>query len=266
MPYKMNTSESITTTSSIGVNAKGKAYQTSSSTTSSTTSKRKLTRGESARGILTTIGQIQMIGITILVLAIGSAVDDFTLSDLNQTNPNYQLTNTYVGYDDPLTEINYQQYGEGVFGRFFGPTGFITLLDGLGTTAQNVAVCLSDIVACITAARELGDIYDDDINNPLPDSFVDTFGADRYYALNVLASSSFGGRQNPYYIYQQMTTAEREYVRDNATYSLAEQVLFLDYQPDYFYIFGFTNPFTSQWQWGYYKWPSIRQTIINLGV
>ena len=95
MATKNSSSFSITTSSSIGVDSKGKTFSKSSKTTSQTTSKRKMTRGETAGGLLTALGQIQMIGITIFSISIGSTITQFTTSDLIETAPNYQVVNDF---------------------------------------------------------------------------------------------------------------------------------------------------------------------------
>jgi hypothetical protein len=114
MATKNSSSFNVTTSSSIGVDSKGKTFSRSSKTTSQTTSKRKMTRGETAGGLLTSLGQIQMIGITIFAISIGSTMSQFTTSDLIVTTPNYQVVNDFVPIDDPLNTVNYVQYGEEV--------------------------------------------------------------------------------------------------------------------------------------------------------
>jgi hypothetical protein len=262
MPFKQNTSSSLT--ASERVDQDGVIRQSISRST--TITRRKMTRGETAGGLLTTIGQINMIGITILTLAVGSAVNDFDITDLQATNPNYNNTNTYIPIIDPLDNVDYQQYGSEVFGRFFGPSGFITLLSSLGTTAQNIANCLTDLPKCFEQSIILGDEYRDNLDNPVSGSFIDTFGSERFLLLSLYASTQMGQYKTTYYIYTQMTTAEREFVRDATTFMTIEKALFLDYEPDYFLLFGFTDPYTNTYKWGYYKFPNIKQNIVLLGV
>ena len=114
MATKNSSSFNITTSSSIGVDSKGKTFSRSSKTTSQTISKRNMTRGETAGGLLTALGQIQMIGITIFAISVGSTLNQFTTSDLIETAPNYQVVNDFVPIEDPLNTINYVQYGEEV--------------------------------------------------------------------------------------------------------------------------------------------------------
>jgi hypothetical protein len=120
MATKNSSSFNVTTSSSVGVDARGKTFSRSSNTTSETISRRKMTRGETAGGLLTGIFQIQMIAITILAISLGSSLTEFTTSDLVETNPNYQLINDFVPIDDPLNTINYIQYGDDVFDRLHG--------------------------------------------------------------------------------------------------------------------------------------------------
>jgi hypothetical protein len=216
---------------------------------------------------LSSITRIQMIGISIIVLGIGSTVDNFTVDDLVETTPNYNVVNDFIPIDDPLNTINYTQYGQELFDNLFNEqSGYIAVLKDLVETGENISICFRDIISCLNRSTELQDIYQDDMLNPQPDSFIDTFGLDRFQTLSLMASSQIGGQQTPYSIYLEMTTTERQYVLDTTTYSLVEENLFLTYSPSNFYLFGFDNPFTEQWQWGYYQWPSIRQTIVNLGV
>ena len=114
MATKNSSSFNITTLSSVGVDSKGKTFSRSSKTTSQTISKRNMTRGETAGGLLTALGQIQMIGITIFAISVGSTLNQFTTSDLIETTPNYQVINDFVPIEDPLNTINYVQYGEEV--------------------------------------------------------------------------------------------------------------------------------------------------------
>jgi hypothetical protein len=120
MATKNSSTLNVTTSSSVGVDARGKTFSRSSNTTSETISRRKMTRGETAGGLLTGIFQIQMIAITILAISLGSSLTEFTTSDLVETNPNYQLTNDFVPIDDPLNTVNYIQYGDDVFDRLHG--------------------------------------------------------------------------------------------------------------------------------------------------
>ena len=133
MATKNSSSFNITTSSSIGVDSKGKTFSRSSKTTSQTISKRKMTRGETAGGLLTALGQIQMIGITIFAISIGSTISQFTTSDLIETAPNYQLVNEFVPIDDPLNTINYIQYGEEVVSNIIG---FVDTLSDIGLAAK----------------------------------------------------------------------------------------------------------------------------------
>jgi hypothetical protein len=265
MPYKQ-------TKSSATINTTDNIKGTKTSITRSRSTKTKQTRGQVAGGLLTTIGQLNMIAITILVIGVGSSVNQFTTSDLQQTNPNYKQTNTYIPYDDPLNNINYIQYGEGVFNRFFGPDSFTALLSKSVDTANNVLTCLSDLPECFFTNQLLKEQYDDEIQNPISGTFIDTFGSARFYELSLRASSSAATSLTtsvltPYGIYLQMTTSERTFIRDyTGTYMDVEKTLFVNYTPLLFYLFGFTNPFTNQYQWGFYTWPNIVDTVSILGV
>jgi hypothetical protein len=267
MPTKNSQNLNVTTSSSVGVDSKGKTFSRSSTTTSQTITKRRMTRGETVGGILTTIGQLQMVGISILVLSIGASVAQFEVTDLVVTTPNYNVQNTYIPIDDPLNNVDYIQYGEDVFNRFFHEDyGFIIQLGKIADVGNNIVACYEDVDACFTRQNELLDTYIEEINNPAVGTFIDEFGSTDFLQWNVLASSS-GGYQTPYYIYELMTTSQREWVLDEQeSLSSVEKLLFNNYTPAKFYLFGFTNPLTDSYYWGYFVWPSIYEIILELGV
>jgi hypothetical protein len=267
MPNKNSQNTNITTSSSVGVDAKGKTFSRSSTTTSQTITKRRMTRGETAGGLLTTIGQIQMIGITIIVLSIGSSVNEFTASDLVQTNPNYNVNNTYIPIDDPLNNVNYIQYGEKVVDNLFDEDyGFIAQLGAIAEVGQNVLNCFQDLPSCFQQSTNLQQQYLDEINNPPVGTFIDEFGEETFLVYYT-ATGTYTGRQTPYAIYLLMSTEEREFVRDQQdNLSSVEKAIFNDYTLASFYLFGFTNPLTGLYYWGYFVWPSIYEIILQIGV
>jgi hypothetical protein len=207
-----------------------------------------------------------MIAITLLVIGIGTAVDDFGIEDLVETNPNYNVNNTYIPIDDPLNNVNYLQYGDEVFDRIFNEqSGFIALLSDITDTATNVGECLSDIPSCIGNIFSKNDTDIDEINNPLPDTFTDTFGSERVFYLRTWYVL---GGATPYDIYQQLTTEEKEFIEDyTGEYMESEKTFMVDWSPSVFYFFGFINPFNDDaWQWGYFSWPNLIDTVDLLGV
>lgn len=266
MANKTSQNFNVTTSSSVGVDAKGKTFSRSSTTTSETITKRRLTAREQAQGGLSSIVRFEMITITLLVLGIGTAVDDFTIEDLVETNPNYNVNNTYIPIDDPLNNVDYLQYGDEVFDRIFNEqSGFIALLSDITDTATNVGECLSDIPSCIGNIFSKNDTDIDEINNPLPDTFTDTFGSERVFYLRTWYVL---GGATPYDIYQQLTTEEKEFIEDyTGEYMESEKTFMVDWSPSVFYFFGFINPFNDDaWQWGYFSWPNLIDTVDLLGV
>jgi len=218
------------------------------------------------KGGLTAIGRLGMIAITILVLGIGTAVDNFTIEDLIETNPNYNVNNTYIPIDDPLNNVNYLQYGDEVFDRIFNEqAGFMALLKDITGTATNVSECLSDIPGCISNIFFKNDEDLQEINNPLPDTFTDTFGSDR---IKYLRTWYVLGGSTPYVLYQQLTIEEKEFIQDyTGEYMESEKTFMVDWSPTKFYFFGFNNPFNDDiWQWGYFSWPNLIDTVDLLGV
>lgn len=99
------TSSTLTTTTNLQT-GQIKSFKTTSKTSSPT---------NIGKGGLSAVGRLGMIAITILAVSVGSAVDQFTTSDLIQTNPNYQVNNDFIPIDDPLNTINYVEYGSEVF-------------------------------------------------------------------------------------------------------------------------------------------------------
>jgi hypothetical protein len=267
MPTKNSQNLNVTTSSSVGVDSKGKTFSRSSTTTSQTITKRRMTRGETAGGLLTTIGQLQMIGISIIVLAIGTSVAQFQLSDLVVTTPNYNVQNTYIPIDDPLNNVNYIQYGEEVFNRFFHEDyGFIVQLGAVADIGNNIYSCFEDFEACLNRSEDLQNQYQEEINNPAYGTFIDEFGSEDFLLYSYMASQVYG-YQTPYAIYLEMSTLEREFIRDEQeNLSAVEIAVFNDYTPAKFYLFGFTNPLTDSYYWGYFVWPSIYEIILELGV
>jgi hypothetical protein len=196
MPTKNSQNLNITTSSSIGVDAKGKTFSRSSITTSQTITKRRMSSGETAGGLLTTIGQLQMIGISLLVISIGTAVVQFDESDLISTTPNYNLVNQYVPIADPLNNVDYQQYGEGVFDSLIG---FVEFLQPFGDFAQ----------AGWTLFFQIADTDNLEFVGQPNTSFGQTFGANRVLTLSQMRFSSLKA------YYDELSPDEREWVLDN---------------------------------------------------
>jgi len=138
------------------------------------------------------LARIQMIGISIIVISIGTAVIQFDRDDLIAFNPNYNLINEYQAVEDPLTHYNYIPYGEDVLGSLIG---FVEFLAPFGEFAQ----------AGWTFLFSFSDI---ETNAPVG-SFLDEFGSDRVLTLSQFRFSSLKA------YYDELTPNEREWVRDN---------------------------------------------------
>jgi hypothetical protein len=264
MATKTTTSSTTTTKTLLQEPLGGKSVYRYDNVT--TTEQRKRTLKEKAEGGLSSIVRFEMIAITLLVLGIGTAVDDFTIEDLVETNPNYNVNNTYIPIDDPLNNVDYLQYGDEVFDRIFNEqSGFIALLSDITDTATNVSDCLSDIPGCIGNIFFKNDEDIDEINNPLSDTFTDTFGSERVFYLR---SFYVLGYPDPYVIYQQLTTEEKEFILDyDGEYMEAEKTFMVDWSPSKFYFFGFSTPWNDGiWQWGYFAWPNLVDIVELLGV
>jgi hypothetical protein len=117
-----------------------------------------------------------MIGISIIVISIGTAVVQFDRDDLISFNPNYNLINEYQAVEDPLTHYNYIPYGEDVLGSLIG---FVEFLAPFGEFAQAGWTLFFQI-----ASTNLNDPAQGD------DSFLNTFGSDRTLSLSQMRFSS----------------------------------------------------------------------------
>jgi hypothetical protein len=207
MPYKQNTNLNITTSSSIGVDSKGKTFSRSSKTTSETITRRKLTTGELSGGLLTTIGQIQMIGITIFVLIVSQPLNDFDKGDLEDFIPNYQINNQYVAVEDPLNHYNYQQFGEGVVDRLWA---WVEPFEQLGIGIKGFWDSTIDFIS------------GQPLSNSTLGDFAEEFGGERQYQLYLISrESGYNAR-----VFDAMTTLERDWIVDNGVDTTGEQALF----------------------------------------
>jgi hypothetical protein len=249
MATKTNISTSTTNTT---INTGGKVK--TSSITSETISKRKLSFREQAQGGLSSIARLEMIGITILSIAVGSSVSDFTTSDLIETNPNYQLTNTYVSIDDPLNNVNYQQYGTQVVGNL---TAFLGALGGAGNLAKNLW---------------------DGITNFIGDSWIETtgsfaaeFGEARWIQVYDHYQKYYeeGSVQQLGYIYYEiLTNDEKDFVGNQLNhedFSPLEKQVFLSERWYLFYndVYGLFGPIKTIYWW--FTEPSVYY-MINEGL
>lgn len=225
---KTNYSSSTTTSTNLTTGKK-------STIQTSTVSKRRLSGKEQAQLGLSSVFRIEMIGITIITIAIGSAVSDFTTADLIETNPNYQVNNSYVGYIDPLEDINYVQYGENVVSNL---TGFFGALSGIGNLAKNLWDGVGNFIGDSWIAQD--------------GSFATEFGESRwvevydhyqrYYEEGAVAQRA--------YIYEDiLTLSEKAFIEDTLNHdnfsSLEKQVFlstrwYLIYQ-DTYGLFGPVN-------------------------
>jgi hypothetical protein len=145
-------------------------------------------------------GRIQMIGISIIVISIGTAVVQFDRDDLIAFNPNYNLVNAYQAVEDPLTHYNYIPYGENVLGSLIG---FVEFLAPFGEFAQAGWTLFFQISST-------------DLNDPSQgnDSFLNTFGSDRTLSLSQMRFSSLKA------YYDELSPNEREWVLDNVNEDL----------------------------------------------
>jgi hypothetical protein len=131
MSVKQTTSVKTTTNLNTGST---KSFKTSYKTSSPT---------NIGKGGLSTLGRAGMITITIITISIGSSVRQFTIQDLNETTPNYQLKNQFVPIDDPLNTINYIQYGDEVFNNLWG------FVQGFSAVGNSVKTYWDDVISFV---------------------------------------------------------------------------------------------------------------------
>ena len=242
---KTNYSSSTTTSTNLTTGKK-------STIQTSTVTKRRLGAKEQAQLGLSSIFRIEMIGITIITIAIGSAVSDFTTADLIETNPNYQVNNSYVGYIDPLEEINYVQYGANVVSNL---TGFFSALSGVGNFAKNMWDGINNFVGDSWISQD--------------GSFAAEFGEARWVEIYDHYQHYYeeGAVAQRAYIYSDiLTLAEKTFIEDvnhHSSFSSEEKQVFLStrwyliYQ-DTYGLFGTVNN-----SYFFFTEPSVHTMIVG---
>ena len=169
--------------------------------------RRKLTRGETAGGLITTVGQFGMITITLITISISTALNKFDVNDLEAMTPNYNQINTYIPIEDPLETINYQVYGEDVIDNILG---WITPLSEFGTLALG---WYDNLVRNITNPFA-PPVYEGGFN--------DVFGDERW--AQIIYMDRIG--KLPPDIYEYLTTTERDWIVDNADDFTIQEIAF----------------------------------------
>jgi hypothetical protein len=236
MPFKESTS--TTTSSSVrtsNVQTGAKQYQTTSTT------RRKLTRGEVATGLLSTSTQLGMIGITIITLILTQPVNQFNKQDLISFTPNYGVNNEYIAVENPLEHYNYQQFGEGVIDRLWA---WIQPIEQLGRSVNGMFETLMDLV------------MGEPLSNSTLGAFDETFGNDRQYQLYLISRETGSNAR----VFDAMTTAEKNWIVDNNLTTTGEEALF-----------GFTRFHLIYWDslelfGGGIKWWFTEPTVIDIAI
>jgi hypothetical protein len=243
MPFKQNTSSSLT--ASERVDQDGVIRQSVSRST--TTTRRKMTRGETAGGLLTTIGQINMIGITIVVLVVTVPLSQFNKADLISFMPNYVTTNEYVDVDDPLTHYNYSQFGEGIFESIYN---WIIPMEQLGTQFYGFWTGLMDLVT----------LNLDALSENTLGAFATQFGGERQYELYQISRNS---AQKNAAVFNALTNTERDWLVDNSLTVSGEKALF-DFTRFYLFYNDFYDLFGGGLKWWFTE-PSVIDICIQEG-
>jgi hypothetical protein len=226
---------SVKTTSSLKTTTNLQTGSTKSFRTTYRTSSTNI-----GKGGLSSIGRLQMIGISIIVISIGTAVVQFDRDDLIAFNPNYNLINQYQAVEDPLTHYNYISYGENVLGSLIG---FVEFLEPFGEFAKAGWTLFFSIAS-----------PDSDFDAPAG-SFLDEFGYNRVVSLTQMRFSSLKA------YYDELTTAEREWIRDNIN-SIKNGALELGFYETRFYLFVIIDGVS----YFFYTEQSVYDYILQLGV
>jgi hypothetical protein len=193
MPFKET--KSTTTTSSARETIKGPTKgQSRTKVASISTTRRKLSRGETAGGLLTGVSQITMIGITLITLSISTAALQFSREDLISLTPNYGVNNEYVGVENPLDHYNYQVYGEDVVDNIMN---WIYPLEQTGQAINTFWQTLMEVIG----GTDIVDVIEGD--------FADTFGSPRFHYLVSISRYNVS-------VYMRLTELEKDWVEDNA--------------------------------------------------
>jgi hypothetical protein len=186
--------------------------------------------------------RIQMIGISIIVISIGTAVVQFDKQDLIDFNPNYNLINQYQAVEDPLTHYNYIPYGEDVLGSLIG---FVEFLSPFGEFAQ----------AGWTLFFSIANADDLEFVGQPNTSFGQTFGANRVLSLSQMRFSSLKA------YYDELSPAEREWVLDNVN-SIKYGALETGFYETRWYLFVIIEG-TSYF---FYTEQSVYDYVLDLGL
>jgi hypothetical protein len=197
------------------------------------TTSRKLSSSEQARYGLNRLGQISMIGISIIAVSVGVTISQFSVDDLTLIAPNYQVNNEFIPIDDPL-DIDYIQYGESVVDNLIN---FIQPLGDIGQVAFNF---WNDVMKFLFNPNVVQE-----------GSFIDTFGAERFQYIGSIYNSASNEIGKSAAVYSILTETEREFLEDVNTslFVNAERLVFLNtvfyiYYIDFYGYFG-----GNKWFW-----------------
>ena len=189
--------------------------------------------------------RITMIGITIFTLSVGSVIYQYTPTQLGSFMPNYNVVNSYIAIDDPLTHYDFKPFGEEVVGTI---VGYVEFLSGFGNFAKNLYINFNNFLAFATGN------YD-----PGTPTFATEFGGVRW--ADVSLYSTIGENTN-YDVYLYLTTEEKEYIVDmygDPTLSDVELRIFYSKRFEFLFI----DPVTGDWYW-FYESPSVYDWIVEL--
>jgi hypothetical protein len=159
------------------------------------------------QGGLSTIGRLEIIAITILVIIMSQPLNDFDKGDLEDFIPNYQLNNQYVSVDDPLNHYNYQQFGEGVIQRLYD---WSVPFEQVGIGIKGFWDTTIDFIT------------GQPLSNSTLGNFSEEFGNDRQYQLYLISRETRSNAK----VFEAMTTSERNWILDNTLTTTGEEALF----------------------------------------
>jgi hypothetical protein len=242
-----------TTSKTERLDSSGKVFETRNTrTTTSTQSQKVLTRSEKADKTLGILGQVEMIGITIITLAIAPVIT----SNIAQTSyletmyPNYNQPFENNEVADPIGHFDYIQYGDQAVSNIVGTLQALSWFGGFAQAGWNV---LMDVVNIFS-----GDI-DTSVN---PGSFVSTFGETRMYELSQLYFTTTDYYGKSLTVYRELTPSEITFLQ-TANTSLFNDVERNTFMTSLYYI-AYQDPYDEygSWQW-FWTMPSVVQYAIG---
>jgi hypothetical protein len=210
---------------------------------SKTISKRKLSRSEASKGILTSLSQLGMIGITILTVVVGQTIYEFDIEDLTALTPNYTAVNEYISVEDPLNHFDYSDYADNALDNLIS---FVEPLSAFGNYARSLWTTIAQFLGGEETVQ--------------PGSFIDTFGEARFQYLSEVWQKTDDVIGKNVAVYLSLTAEEEDYLINDAVTAdfVRAEILLFDTSKWYFYYFDSANLFEGTHLW-FFDMPTVIQ-------